>query len=96
MLQRHFLLFKMTNLKILRHLVACAVLLVALGGAPAHAELPDPVAQAVGQPVFDFIKETNPELAACDTETCRWQLRTSTGANVVHPIWLLHKAYGLS
>lgn len=54
------------------------------------------VAQAVGQPVFDFIKETNPELAACDTETCRWQLRTSTGANVVHPIWLLHKAYGLS
>ena len=49
MLQSHFL-FKMTSLKILRHLVACAGLLVALGGAPAHAELPDPVAQAVGQP----------------------------------------------
>ena len=53
------------------------------------------IAQAVGQPVFDFIKQVNAELAACDTETCRWQLRTSTGANVVHPIWLLHKAYGL-
>ncbi len=35
------------------------------------------------------------ELEACDTETCRWQLRTDTGANVVHPIWLIHKAYGL-
>ncbi|WP_022867960.1 anaerobic glycerol-3-phosphate dehydrogenase subunit C [Schaalia vaccimaxillae] len=53
------------------------------------------IAQAVGQPVFDFIKQVNVELAACDTETCRWQLRTATGANVVHPIWLIHKAYGL-
>ena len=53
------------------------------------------IAQAVGKPVFDFIKRVNPELAACDTETCRWQLRTGSGANVVHPIWLLHKAYGL-
>lgn len=54
------------------------------------------IAQAVGQPVFDFIKQVNVELAACDTETCRWQLRTATGANVVHPIWLIHRAYGLS
>lgn len=54
------------------------------------------IAQAVGQPVFDMIADVNPELAACDTETCRWQLRTATGANVVHPIWLVHKAYGLS
>lgn len=54
------------------------------------------IAQAVGKPVFDFIKQVNAELAASDTETCRWQLRTATGANVVHPIWLLHKAYGLS
>ena len=50
------------------------------------------IAQAVGAPVFDFIKQVNAELAACDTETCRWQLRTATGANVVHPIWLIHKA----
>ena len=53
------------------------------------------IAQAVGKPVFDFVKQVNVELAACDTETCRWQIRTTTGANVVHPIWLLHKAYGL-
>ena len=53
------------------------------------------IAQAVGAPVFDFVKQVNVELAACDTETCRWQIRTATGANVVHPIWLIHKAYGL-
>lgn len=47
--QRHFL-FTMPSQKTLRHLVACAGLLGALGGAPAQAELPDPVTQAVGQP----------------------------------------------
>ncbi|MCI1788514.1 MAG: anaerobic glycerol-3-phosphate dehydrogenase subunit C [Actinomyces sp.] len=53
------------------------------------------VAQAVGKPVFDFIKETNPEIAVCDTETCRWQLRKGSGAHVIHPIEVIHEAYGL-
>ena len=53
------------------------------------------IAQAVGQPVFDFIKRENPDFAVCDTETCRWQIRGGTGAQVEHPIWLLNKAYGL-
>ncbi|MDR1213127.1 MAG: anaerobic glycerol-3-phosphate dehydrogenase subunit C, partial [Propionibacteriaceae bacterium] len=54
------------------------------------------VAQAVGRPLFDMITQTNPKLALCDTETCRWQLRQGTGAQVEHPIWLIHQAYGLS
>ena len=53
------------------------------------------IAQAVGKPLFDKVVEVNPTLAVCDTETCRWQIATSTGADVVHPIWLIHKAYGL-
>jgi len=53
------------------------------------------VAMAVGKPLFDKVKEVNPELAVCDTETCRWQIAAATGATVVHPVWLLHKAYGL-
>jgi glycerol-3-phosphate dehydrogenase subunit C len=54
------------------------------------------IGQAVGKPLFDKVKEVNPELAVCDTETCRWQIAAATGAEVVHPIWILHKAYGLS
>ncbi|MDR0849480.1 MAG: anaerobic glycerol-3-phosphate dehydrogenase subunit C [Propionibacteriaceae bacterium] len=50
------------------------------------------VGQAVGKPLFDKVKEVNPELAVCDTETCRWQIAKSTGATVVHPIWLIHKS----
>jgi glycerol-3-phosphate dehydrogenase subunit C len=54
------------------------------------------VAQAVGKPLFDLVKSTNPNLAVCDTETCRWQIAKATGAKVVSPVWLLHKSFGLS
>lgn len=53
------------------------------------------VAQAVGQALFDMVVDTNPELAVCDTETCRWQISKSTGVPTVHPISLVHRAYGL-
>jgi glycerol-3-phosphate dehydrogenase subunit C len=53
------------------------------------------IGQAVGKPLFDKVREVNPKLAVCDTETCRWQIAASTGAKVVHPIWLIHQAYGL-
>ena len=53
------------------------------------------VAQAVGQALFDMVVDTNPDLAVCDTETCRWQISKSTGVPTVHPISLVHRAYGL-
>lgn len=54
------------------------------------------IAQSVGKPLFDMVKATNPDLALCDTETCRWQIENSSGVETVHPIVLVHKAYGLS
>lgn len=54
------------------------------------------VAQAIGKPLFNKIRATNPELALCETETCRWQIRKGTGAEVIHPVELLCKALGLS
>ena len=53
------------------------------------------IAQEVGKPLFDMVRNTNPELATCDTETCRWQIRKSTGAQVIHPIEVIHRALGL-
>ena len=53
------------------------------------------IAQAVGKPLFDMVKQTEQGLAACDTETCRWQIENSTGVRTVHPIVLVHQAYGL-
>ncbi|HQA30628.1 MAG TPA: anaerobic glycerol-3-phosphate dehydrogenase subunit C [Propioniciclava tarda] len=53
------------------------------------------IAQAVGKPLFDLVLELNQGLAACDTETCRWQIAKSTGVKTVHPIQLVHQAYGL-
>lgn len=54
------------------------------------------IAQKVGAPLFEMVKETNPNLAACETDTCRWQIAKSTGATVVHPIQVIHRALGLA
>ena len=54
------------------------------------------VAQAVGKPLFDMIKRTNPKLAACETDTCRWQIRKGTGATTVHPVEIVHRSLGLA
>lgn len=54
------------------------------------------IAQAVGAPLFEMVKENNEGLAACDTETCRWQIEKGSGVKTVHPIWLIHQALGLS
>ncbi len=54
------------------------------------------IAQAVGKPLFDMVRRTNPDLALCDTETCRWQIEQSSGVKTEHPVWMVHQAYGLS
>jgi glycerol-3-phosphate dehydrogenase subunit C len=32
----------------------------------------------------------------CDTETCRWQIKSLTGTRTIHPVELIAEAYGLS
>jgi glycerol-3-phosphate dehydrogenase subunit C len=53
------------------------------------------IAMAVGAPLFEMVRAMDPPLAVCDSETCRWQIAAATGVEVVHPIALLHRAYGL-
>ena len=48
--------------------------------------------QAIGQPLFDNIKTVNPEVVACDCETCKWQIEMSTGYPVMNPISILAEA----
>ena len=54
------------------------------------------IAMRVGDGLFRQIRESGSEIAACDSETCRWQIAKATGAELVHPVALLHRAYGLS
>ncbi len=53
------------------------------------------IAMAVGSRLFNDITATGSDLAACDSETCRWQIAHGTGVTAVHPIELLYRAYGL-
>ena len=48
--------------------------------------------QAIGAALFDQIRSVNPEVVACDCETCKWQIEMSTGYPVMNPISILAEA----
>jgi glycerol-3-phosphate dehydrogenase subunit C len=48
---------------------------------------------AVGEPLFRKIRATGATEAACDSETCRWQIGAATGARLRHPVEILADAY---
>jgi FAD/FMN-containing dehydrogenase/Fe-S oxidoreductase len=50
---------------------------------------------AVGKPLFHRIAEVAPDMLASECSTCRMQLAHATGLDVVHPVTLLAKAYGV-
>jgi glycerol-3-phosphate dehydrogenase subunit C len=50
---------------------------------------------AVGADLFDQVRASGAPTVACDSETCRWQITHATRLPSVHPIELLHRAYGL-
>jgi glycerol-3-phosphate dehydrogenase subunit C len=53
------------------------------------------ISMAVGRRLFDDIAATGSDVAACDSETCRWQIAHGAGVSAVHPVELLYRAYGL-
>ena len=48
--------------------------------------------QAIGEPLFEQIRSVDPEVVACDCETCKWQIEMSTGYPVENPISILADA----
>jgi glycerol-3-phosphate dehydrogenase subunit C len=53
------------------------------------------IAMKVGGPLFRGIRAADPDIAACDSETCRWHIEKATGVRTVHPIEVLYRSYGL-
>jgi len=53
------------------------------------------IGMTVGERLFGELRESNGDLAACDSETCRWQIEHGADMHAVHPVELLHRAYGL-
>jgi glycerol-3-phosphate dehydrogenase subunit C len=51
------------------------------------------IAMAVGEPLFRRIRETDSARAACDSETCRWQIQAATDRPTRHPVEILAAAY---
>jgi glycerol-3-phosphate dehydrogenase subunit C len=53
------------------------------------------ISMAVGERLFSDLNAASADLAACDSETCRWQIAHGTDLHAVHPVELLYRAYGL-
>lgn len=53
------------------------------------------IALDVGADLFAQIADARPDLAVCDSETCRWHIQQATGVETVHPVEILHRAAGL-
>src|SRR5919201_1717696 len=53
------------------------------------------ISMAVGERLFGQLREAHADVAACDSETCRWQIEHAVNLHAVHPVELLHRAYGL-
>jgi glycerol-3-phosphate dehydrogenase subunit C len=53
------------------------------------------ISMKVGDNLFRQVKAAEPDLSACDSETCRWQIVHGTGIPAVHPVELLYRSYGL-
>jgi glycerol-3-phosphate dehydrogenase subunit C len=53
------------------------------------------IAMDVGADLFSQAGAADVDLVACDSETCRWQIEHGSGKPSVHPIEVLHRAYGL-
>jgi glycerol-3-phosphate dehydrogenase subunit C len=52
------------------------------------------ISMAVGETLFDFVRQSGAPLAVCDSETCRWQITHASGIPAIHPVELLAAAYG--
>ena len=48
--------------------------------------------QAIGAGLFDQIRSVDPEVVACDCETCKWQIEMSTPYKVMNPVSVLAMA----
>jgi glycerol-3-phosphate dehydrogenase subunit C len=49
----------------------------------------------VGADLFSQVRDADPSIVACDAETCRWHIEQETGVPNLHPVEILHRAYGL-
>ena len=48
--------------------------------------------QAIGETLFNRIRAVDPDIVACDCETCKWQIEMSTDYPVMNPISILAEA----
>ncbi len=52
--------------------------------------------QEIGKPLFNQIKAVDPEVVACECDTCKWQIEMSTDYRVLNPVIILAESLDLA
>ena len=76
------------------HIVDSQVDCCGIAGTYGYKKEKYDISMQVGEPLFEFINESDAPFVICDSETCRWQITHATGKPAVHPVELLALAYG--
>jgi glycerol-3-phosphate dehydrogenase subunit C len=66
-----------------------------IGGTYGLKEEKRQISLDVGADLFAQVREADATIVACDSETCRWHIEKETGVTNLHPVEILHRAYGL-
>lgn len=60
-----------------------------IGGTYGYDEKKHDISMEIAKPLNEQVRDSKPDLIACDSETCRWHLEAMTGVQTVHPIEIL-------
>lgn len=63
-----------------------------IGGTYGYHKEKHDISIAIGRKLVDQVKQFEPDIIVCDSETCRWNITSQTGIECVHPIELLLRA----
>ncbi|MFT5112547.1 MAG: glycerol-3-phosphate dehydrogenase subunit C [Parasphingorhabdus sp.] len=63
-----------------------------IGGTYGYDKKKYAIAMSVGKTLMDQVRQCEPDIIICDSETCRWNIAAQTGVECIHPVQLLERA----
>ena len=65
-----------------------------IGGTYGYDKSKHDISKQIGNSIHERVAEFQPDIIACDSETCRWHIEARTGVETVHPAVLLMQTIG--
>ena len=67
-----------------------------IGGTYGYEKNKYRISNLIGKTLRDQVRECQPDIIICDSETCRWSIQKQTSIETIHPVQLINESLGLS